>query len=428
MTTRLLPLGLVIAQAFCSVRMSAQVGESGSLFFDAVTFAGEVAPEARLDLFLAVPSSSLSFERVGESFTARYRVRFEVASGTRRVLDTTFDRTTTTRSGEVVSSHRPTFDFFQHRVALPPGTYSARAEIIDPTSTFVATAKRDVTVVDLRAAPLALSGLLLVDRIREDSAGFVMTPRLSDVVSSDGEGCFVVFESFIATAPIDVRLQARFIAAGGAVAGEQVIERTLPAGRSQQWLRLQTTDVPRGGYTLELRALRAGRDSSVIATTGRTVRIEGSGGLPVGRAELDERIEQLRHVASQEQIERIEEATDDRERRRRYAELWSALDPSPGTTRNEAMEEYFARIDYAKEHFRSYAAGWMTDQGRVYVLYGPPDRIARDPFRGDSRRIETWHYYARGNLEVAFEDESGFGDFRLVSPISPLEKYRYGGL
>lgn len=427
MTTRLLPVGLVIAQAFCAVRMSAQVGETGSIFFDAVAFAGDAAPIANLDLFLAVPSSTLSFERVGESFAARYRVHFEVTNGAERVHDTTFERTTLTRTPAVVTSQRSSFDFFQHRVELPPGSYIARADIIDPKSSFVATATRKITVADWKSSAMSFSGLLLVDRIREDSSGFVMTPRMSDVVSSDGEGCFLFFESYNGPTDFDARLVARFVSGSGSIAGERAFERTLPAGRSQQWIHLDSEGIERGAYTIVLRATPRGDSTVVVASTSRTLRVEGSGGLPSGEAELDERITQLRHVAAPSELERLNEATDAREKRRRYAEFWSRHDPTPGTPRNEAMEDYFARVDYAKEHFRSYAIGWMTDQGRVYVLYGPPDRIARDPFRGDSRRIETWHYYARGNLEISFEDASGFGDFRLLTPISPLERYRYGG-
>lgn len=425
-TTRLLPVGLVLAQAFCAVRMSAQVGESGAVFFDAVPFAGEVTTSPRLDLFLAVPSTSLDFERDGENLTASYRVRFEVSSGDRRVHDTTLERTTRTRAA-TQASRRPTYDFFQHRLHLPSGAYTARADVIDPRSTSIASAQRSVMLSPLPASPLSMSGLLLVDRIREDSGGFVITPRMSDVVSSDGEGCFLFFEAYNGPAPLDVLLDARFVNAAGTVADERRFERTLPAGRSQQWIRIEAAGLARGEYTLELRASARVDSTRVLATTNRTLRVVGSGGLPSGEAELAERIEQLRHVASQEEIEEINAAPDVREKRRRYAGLWSRLDPTPGTPRNEAMEEYLSRIDFAKEHFRSYAAGWMTDQGRVYVLYGAPDRIARDPFRGDSRRIETWHYYARGNLELSFEDESGFGDFRLLTPISPLEKYRYGG-
>jgi hypothetical protein len=89
------------------------------------------------------------------------------------------------------------------------------------------------------------------------------------------------------------------------------------------------------------------------------------------------------------------------------------------------MTEYFERIDYANRSFRSYAAGWLTDKGRVYIIYGPPDRVDTDPFRTDGRATETWHYYGR-SLRIQFFDESGFGDFRLATPLPAGEKYKYG--
>jgi len=112
------------------------------------------------------------------------------------------------------------------------------------------------------------------------------------------------------------------------------------------------------------------------------------------------------------------------ERQRRYGEFWRPLDPTPRTAHNEAMEQYQRRVDEANARFRSYARGWLTDRGRVYILYGAPDNVQTDPWRADGRPVETWNYYRRGR-RLTFLDETGFGDFRLVTPLPPGERYRY---
>lgn len=405
----------------------AQSADGSRVFFDAVSFAGPTRDSTLLDLFLAVPYGVIAFERGTDSFTATYRVRLELLNGGRPVFDTTFERTASTRLPEVAAAQRPTYDFFQQRLHLAPGEYDARVEIIDPRTTFVMNARRPVTVADYQSRPFALSGLLLVERIREDSAGFVMTPRLTDEVSSDASGFFVFFESYNGADEIDTRVDAIFRNDRGVEVARRSYLRTFPALRSQQWIRLDAEGIARGGYMLELRASAADDTTRQLATTHRSIRVEsGAAGLPSGDAELDERITQLRYVAMQSDIDAIRDAATPAEKRKRYAEFWSRLDPTPGTPTNEAMVEYFDRIDYAREHFQSYADGWMTDQGRVFVIYGPPDNVVRDPFRADARKVETWQYYARGNLEVVFQDDSGFGDFRLVTPLNQLEKYRYG--
>jgi GWxTD domain-containing protein len=164
----------------------------------------------------------------------------------------------------------------------------------------------------------------------------------------------------------------------------------------------------------------------LLASKERYIVTSGSlEGAPGSAEDLEERLSELRYVASQTEIERIRGAGTFTEKRRQYADFWRKLDPTPSTVENEAMDEYFRRIEYANRSFRSYAAGWLTDKGRVYIIYGPPDNTSTDPFRNEGKAVETWQYYRR-NLRVVFVDESGFGDFRLMTYLPPGEKYRYG--
>ncbi len=54
-------------------------------------------------------------------------------------------------------------------------------------------------------------------------------------------------------------------------------------------------------------------------------------------------------------------------------EFWRQRDPDPGTEENELKMEYFNRIELATEMFRTeLKEGWMSDRGRIYILFGPP--------------------------------------------------------
>ena len=424
---------MVFAQLAGAMSTGAQTSSRRALFFDAIPFRDDAGTGSRLDLILAVPSALVAFERDEDLFTASYRVRIEIDSAARRVYDTTLEHRATTRSADVASGSVPTYDFFQHRVAVPPGSYAVRVEIIDARAAVAALARRSVTVDEVTPEEFGLSGLMLVDRVREETSGFVITPRLSDAVESDGTGYFLFFEAYNGADTLPVRFDVVYARADDALDDADRIpgsssDRTLPPGRSQQWVRVDATGLARGSYRLELIARSAADTSRILASARREIRVgAGAAGLPAGDEELEQRISQLRHVALPSEVDRIREGSTPSEKRTRYAEFWKQRDPTPGTVENEAMQEYFSRIDYANEHFGNYSAGWMTDRGRVYVLFGAPDNIERDPFRSDAGRLETWQYFSRGNLRITFEDASGFGDYRLVTPISPLEKYRYGG-
>jgi hypothetical protein len=62
--------------------------------------------------------------------------------------------------------------------------------------------------------------------------------------------------------------------------------------------------------------------------------------------------------------------------------------------------------------------------GMVYIIFGPPSNAERQQVRSDGREAIRWTY--PNSRQYVFVDNTGFGDFRLVTPLSLLEKYRYG--
>ncbi len=109
-------------------------------------------------------------------------------------------------------------------------------------------------------------------------------------------------------------------------------------------------------------------------------------------------------------------------------DFWSKRDPDPDTDENEYKEAFFARIDYANDHFKGEGPpGWKTDRGRIYIYLGPPDRFEEtytDPQTGRALRGSwlIWIYY-RYNLGVVFIDK-GDGQYTL----NPMPYEMGGGL
>lgn len=103
------------------------------------------------------------------------------------------------------------------------------------------------------------------------------------------------------------------------------------------------------------------------------------------------------------------------EREKFIEEFWQRRDPDPDTADNEFKVEYLNRVDRANELFLGEGrAGWLTDRGRIYILFGPPmDRI-RNPsgYEVNARCSELWYY---GDFPVVFVDAYCTGEFRLVT-------------
>ncbi|MGQ9855035.1 MAG: GWxTD domain-containing protein, partial [Candidatus Oleimicrobiaceae bacterium] len=123
----------------------------------------------------------------------------------------------------------------------------------------------------------------------------------------------------------------------------------------------------------------------------------------------------LRYVAQKKDIDAMLAATPS-EREMLFEDFWRRRDPTPGTERNELREEFFRRVDFANRHFTvllSERDGWQTDRGRIYIIYGPPTEVEREPTQLDNPAFEIW-YYRDLNRRFVFADRTGTGDYQLV--------------
>ncbi|HBX67111.1 MAG: hypothetical protein CL670_09680 [Balneola sp.] len=134
--------------------------------------------------------------------------------------------------------------------------------------------------------------------------------------------------------------------------------------------------------------------------------------MPASLYNLDVAISNLHYIIPEKEVEKLNEGND-RKREEKFREFWDSKDPTPKTVYNELMAEYYRRIDYAFKEFGSQEnpLGHESDQGEVYIKYGPPsDKERRFPESG--KTLEVWKYPSR---TFVFEASTGFGDFVLVA-------------
>jgi GWxTD domain-containing protein len=93
-------------------------------------------------------------------------------------------------------------------------------------------------------------------------------------------------------------------------------------------------------------------------------------------------------------------------------EFWRRRDPDPDSGDNEFRSEYEKRVEEAAWLFRNESKpGWLTDRGRIFILFGPPDARRIVPSMANQAYChEQWLY---GNFPVIFIDRNCNGDFRL---------------
>jgi GWxTD domain-containing protein len=103
----------------------------------------------------------------------------------------------------------------------------------------------------------------------------------------------------------------------------------------------------------------------------------------------------------------------------RFKEYWKHRDPTPATAYNEALAEYFRRVDYTITTFSTFnnPDGYRMDRGKAYIVYGPPGRTERD-LTMSSGPQEIW-YYPSLHKKITFTDPSRRGEYRL----NAIDKY-----
>ena len=108
--------------------------------------------------------------------------------------------------------------------------------------------------------------------------------------------------------------------------------------------------------------------------------------------------------------------------------FWSRRDPTPGTTRNEAAERFYRRVQTANARFREGGAaavpGWRTDRGRIFIRYGQPDEVLSRPQPPGGLPYEVWKYTRGRQHKYCFVDLTRFGNYTLVYTDDLLEPSR----
>ncbi len=120
----------------------------------------------------------------------------------------------------------------------------------------------------------------------------------------------------------------------------------------------------------------------------------------------------LGYVATNDERIALEDAPDD-SLESIWTRFWERRDPRPESSANEALVEFMQRIEYANRNLGVMEAGWRSDMGRIYIKYGPPEQVDRTVSDVGGIPTEIWTYYGR-NATFVFQDQDGFGRFRLV--------------
>lgn len=186
----------------------------------------------------------------------------------------------------------------------------------------------------------------------------------------------------------------------------------------------------RGTALLELDGLEAGghevlaaivSDGEIVTAARTELRLLQAWDVWGNDPDLTETL--IRPIARPSELNRLDDAEGYSSRRAVMAEFWQERDPTPGTSRNEYLEMYLARLDEIDRRFSVMnMKGINTDQGRVYALLGEPDIIDSRPMETSTRPTQVWTYCSPP-IEVPFIDYDGVGIYELATGWEEVKRF-----
>jgi GWxTD domain-containing protein len=423
---------LIILYFFLGFNFSySEIKESSSNFyFDAVCFKGDSDTLSRLDVFVLVPYQSLNFVKYDDLFGASYELSVKALDSNRNTISVKkISRRPSESDYYIASGGTGKFDYSQIILNLPAGTFNIEVLLTDLYTNESFFRSRKLIAINFGAYKFSLSNILLVSSIEEREGKKIITPHVSDNIGELHEGFFTFFESYNNSGSDSADFVYEITNKKGELfTRSKKIRKAVNQKTNQHYIRIPYNDnFNSGAYTLRISAMKVSNspdinNADIVAVAERSISfLRTVSGYSI--ADINKAVRQLRYVANGSEMDFIESATTQEDKLKRYVEFWKALDPTPNTERNEAYDEYLSRIEYSNKEFKSYSEGWQSDKGMVYVIYGKPLNIEKTSPMTEGKKYERWTY--ANNKQFLFMDNSGFGDFRLVSPPGITDRFKY---
>lgn len=410
----LLPLGLTSAEE--------------SYFLDAVVFGSKDSSDARVDVYIVIPYQLLTFETVNDKFVANVELNISILDkDNKKVTYKNLQKTIEAANYNSSQGAKAEFVKFFYQFPLANGTYTIVANVKDGFSSNTFERKREVSVIEFEKFSLSLSGIMLLSQIEEVSGKYKITPFLSDNIGMLNNHFFAFFEVYNKYEEKTIKIGYKLLQNDNTIKESELVQAQIPVGAKQSFLKIDLSDLSlTGEYILQIIAYDESADtpneSKILAITQRSIKYDESLNFYVD-ANIDEAIKMMRYVANEKDLDNLKAIKNEAEKKEKFYLYWKEFDPTPNTAFNEAMSEYYQRIKYANDQFKSYTEGWLTDMGMVYIVMGPPQQAEQQETFGNNVQYRLWRYL--NNRTFLFADKNGFGNYRLERPYLFNEKYRY---
>jgi GWxTD domain-containing protein len=387
---------------------------------DFVSFSSAKSGLTRTDIFIQVPYNEVQFVLSNNIFVANYAVSISVFTENKEklVMEKTWNEKLEAKDFQQTTS-KNNFNLSMRSFSLEPGKYFIRTSVEDKESSRNYLSENVYTVRNLSADYAVSDILILVKSVVNDGPNTKMLPNISKNISVSSEGIPIFLEIY-SVKPQNINIEFSLLDEGKKVISQNFKKQEVDSGTTRVFYTYGDTALSLGTYTMYVAA--KGEDGEDFGTVQKKFTSRWAG-IPSVIQDLEKAIQQMVYIATEDELSHIKKADNKDEKVKRYLEFWKKKDPVPESEENEIFNEYYRRVEYANKNFSHYSEGWKTDRGMVFVILGPPNNVDRHPFDYNAKPYEIWEYYNL-NRSFIFVDETGFGDYRLKTPLYG-DNYRF---
>jgi GWxTD domain-containing protein len=386
-------------------------------FVGNVWFLPATADSSRAVLGIALSNDALEFIR---TTSGTWRAVYAVSATFERDGDTVVERTWE-RSVDVDSFDETGLTgetiVFQTEVGLPAGEYDVALGVRDVNADDASIARAELEAPAVQPGAPRLARPIPLKLHTAGSDEFVVHPSHYYPSAPDR------FEFLTALAGLGAdregwRIQARLVSKdeGDEPAAEWAGD--VPAGDDpvRVFMTVENDRARFGEYVLEVALVDP--QGAEVDRSEAPIMVAGSSGWIADH--WDDALTLIRFEATSKEVDILEDVEGDEARVDAWNCFWRMRDPAPTTPTNEALQEYFRKVQIANDTWTSaLRPGYLSDRGRVYITIGPPDEIRNEPMPQSSRAFEVWTYL-RYNFQIAFVDDIGFNNYQLHPESIPL--------
>lgn len=375
-------------------------------YLDVANYKSTEQGKTKVDIFLQIPYHTLKFIKDGDAFKSKFSISIIFFDEEKKKIFAEKlwnQEVKAANSDEYLSKEN--FKYFYTSFSLEPGKYVLRCEIIDKGSNKNGLTEANINVTNFNNK-INLSDIILVKGMVDNQ----IVPNVSRHVNGNDSTLTFFYDIFSDT--------NKTVKVNYSVLDKKQIElysKTdtlfIKKDKNRIFKTLQNVKLALGEYVIVVKILDD--NNTLLASMIKRI-FSNITGFPTSITDLDKAISQLVYIATGGEQSFIEEGNTYEEKLNRFKAFWKAKDPTPNTVENEVFNEYYRRIAFSNENFKTYMEGWKTDMGMVYILLGPPNNVERHPFEYDSKPYEIWEYYTL-NRSFLFVDETGFGEYRLAN-------------